>query len=75
MLQKMNIPMPMKGLKVTHTKTCVDHHIQSTKYMHPWKGKKEEGDKSYVVPGFCVQSHCLRGSFSGTCTGEWDREW
>ena len=21
-------------LKVTHTKTCVDHNIQSTKYMH-----------------------------------------
>ena len=22
-------------IEVTHTKTCVDHHIQSTKYMHP----------------------------------------
>ena len=58
-------------LKVTHTKTCVDHHIQSIKYMHLLKVKKEEGDNvMYIVSGFGVQSHCLRGSYSGTCTGE-----
>ena len=25
-------------LKVIHTKMCVDHHIESSKYMHPRKG-------------------------------------